>query len=86
MFNLELDSVIAQVKKEKAKRIVVQLPDGLKPRAQEISERIEKETGATVITWFGSCFGACDIPIGLNTIGVDMLVQFGHNQFNREKW
>lgn len=83
MFALELDRVITEIKKRNAKVVLIQLPDGLKPRAREIADAIEKETGATTLIWLGSCFGACDIPLGLNTVGVELLIQWGHNFYHK---
>lgn len=77
-YNLELKKVINQIKKQNAKLVLVQLPDGLKPYAKEIQETIEDKTNAKVITWMGSCFGACDIP---SVEKIDLLVQFGHSEF-----
>ncbi|MBW2988297.1 hypothetical protein DRJ48_05330 [Candidatus Woesearchaeota archaeon] len=76
--DLELDKAIKLVKKHRAKRVMLQLPDGLKPRAKEIADAIESNTGARVLIWGGSCFGACDIPQGLNVLNIDLLIQFGH--------
>ena len=56
-YDLELQKVIDRINKDKPKMVCVQLPDGLKPRAKEIQEAIEK-TGASVIIWMGSCYGA----------------------------
>ena len=76
-YNLELDKVITQIKKQKPNKVLIQLPDGLKPKAQEIQKQIEKQTNAKVITWLGSCFGACDIP----KADVDLLIQWGHSEW-----
>ena len=88
MFDLELEKVIAEVKAKKKKKVLIQLPDGLKTRAQEIVDRIEKETSASAFIWYSSCFGACDLPLGLETLGIDFLVGFGHNQYHygRDGW
>ena len=51
---------------------------------QEITDRIEAETGVRVLIWLGSNFGACDIPLGLNRMGVDLLISWGHNKFNKK--
>jgi len=80
-YNLELDRVIKQIKKQKAKKVCIQLPDGLKPNAKEIVDRIKKETKAEVIIWAGSCFGACDLAIDVERLGVDLLVHFGHSEW-----
>jgi 2-(3-amino-3-carboxypropyl)histidine synthase len=79
-YELELDNVAGRINKSKAKRVCIQLPDGLKPEADDIQERLEKLTKATILIWGGSCFGACDIPQGLERLKIDLLVQFGHSE------
>lgn len=82
-YDLELNNVVETVKKEKAKLVCIQLADGLKPRANEIQEAIESKTKAKVVIWGGSCYGACDLPRGLENLGVDVLIHFGHSVFNK---
>lgn len=77
MYNLELNEAIQKIKDQKAKTVCIQLPDGLKPYAKKIVNKIEKETDAKVIIWAGSCFGACDTP----NIDVDLLIQWGHSKW-----
>jgi len=77
-YDLEIGRVIADIKKEGAKRVCIQLPDGLKPQAKVIQDEIEKETDAKVLIWAGSCYGACDTP----SIDVDMLFTWGHSKWN----
>ena len=84
-YDLELDKVIERIKKDNAKVVCVQLPDGLKPRVKEIQQAIEKNTDSKVIIWMGSCYGACDVPLQVERIGVDLLVQFGHSTW-RGSW
>lgn len=78
MYNLEVEKVIADIKKNKAKLVCLNLPDGFKPRAKELQDAIKKETGAQVILWGGSCYGSCDVPLEVKRLGVDLLVHFGH--------
>ena len=78
MYNLELNKAIQEIKKQKAKSVCIQLPDGLKPKAKEIADKIKEQTNAKVIIWLGSCFGACDIP----NVNVDLLIQWGHSKWN----
>jgi 2-(3-amino-3-carboxypropyl)histidine synthase len=80
-YALEIDRIAGRINRMKAKRVCIQLPDGLKPKAEEIQREIERKTKATVLIWAGSCFGACDIPEGLDRLGVDLLVQFGHSEW-----
>ncbi len=79
--DLELPKIISEIKKQNAKIVCIQLPDGLKPRASEIAESIEKQTNAKIIIWLGSCFGGCDIPEDVQTLNVDLLIQFGHDEW-----
>jgi len=78
-YNLELEKAIATIKKQKAKRVCIQLPDGMKPLATEIADELEKKTNAKIVIWMGTCFGACDIPQGLEKLGIDLLIQWGHS-------
>ena len=84
-YDLELLKVIERVKKDSAKLVCVQLPDGLKARASEIQNAIEKETHAKVVIWMGSCYGACDVPVQVDRLGVDLLIQWGHSVW-RGSW
>ncbi|MBN2454425.1 diphthamide synthesis protein [Candidatus Woesearchaeota archaeon] len=77
-YNLEIGRAVSKIKEKRAKRVCIQLPDGLKPKAKEIQEAIEKKTSAQVFIWAGSCFGACDIPAELKNLEIDLLIQWGH--------
>ena len=85
LYKLELESAIEKIKEEDAKIVCIQLPDGMKPQAKEVADAVKKETGARVLIWLGSNFGACDIPLGLNRLKVDLLISWGHNFFHKEK-
>lgn len=78
-YDLELDKVVKEIKKNKAKRVCIQIPDGLKPKATTIAKELKEKTSAEIIIWGGDCFGACDTPLGLKELGIDMLIQFGHS-------
>lgn len=78
-YNLQLEEAIKKIKENNAKQVLIQLPDGLKPRATEIAKELEKETKANIIIWADSCWGICDTPLGINNLGFDLLIQFGHS-------
>ena len=80
-YDLELDAVEKKIKAEKAKIVCIQLPEGIRPLARDIVLELEKRTGAKVITWLGSCWGACDLPLEVNRLGVNLLVQWGHSEW-----
>ena len=77
MYNLELNKAAEKINKENAKLVCIQLADGLKPKAKEIADTLEKETNAKIVIWMASCFGACDTP-NIEKLGFDLLIQFGH--------
>ena len=79
-YDLELERAIEKIQKGRCKKVLIQLPDGLKPKAQLIVDTLEAGTGAEVHIWAGTCFGACDIP---QAEGYDLLIQWGHSEFKR---
>ena len=79
-YNLELERIVNEIKKQKARLVCIQLPDGLKPKAKEIQETIETKTKDSVLIWAGSCYGGCDIP-DLKNLNVDLLIQWGHSEW-----
>ena len=88
MFKLELDRVVKEIKDRGAKQVLIQLPDRLKPQANDVVEAIESNTDAKAFIWLTSCFGACDLPLGLDVLKIDLMVQFGHNRYHKtiEEW
>ena len=34
-----------------------------------------------VLIWGGSCYGACDVPLQVERLGVDLLIQWGHSEW-----
>lgn len=77
-YNLELEKAVSEIKKQKAKTVLIQLPDGLKRESKKIKQHLEKNTNAEILIWLGSCFGACDIP---EVKDIDLLLQWGHSEF-----
>jgi 2-(3-amino-3-carboxypropyl)histidine synthase len=82
MYELELERVIAEIKKMDAKRVLLQLPDGMRPFAFQIAELIRKATSAQVILSGDSCYGACDLASRQSAdLMVDLLIHYGHACF-----
>jgi 2-(3-amino-3-carboxypropyl)histidine synthase len=78
-YNLEIERVVSEIRKQHAKLVCIQLPEGLKPLALKITTEIESKTKAKCLIWMNSCFGACDVP-NLDHIKpkIDLIVQWGH--------
>jgi diphthamide biosynthesis enzyme Dph1/Dph2-like protein len=81
-YDLELGKAAEEIKKQKVKTVCLQLPDGLKPSAGSIKKELEEKSGAEVVIWLGSCYGACDVPLQVKELNVDMVIQFGHSAWN----
>lgn len=82
-YDLELDKIIKQIKKQKTKLVLLQFPDGLKPYATAIVDELEEKTNnVEFLIWLESCYGACDTPIlGKDAEKqIDLVVQFGHSK------
>ena len=78
MYDLELPKAISEIKRLNAKRVCIQLPDGLKPKAGEIAKELKSQTGAEIIIWAGDCYGACDLA---DVKQVDLLIHWGHTEW-----
>ena len=78
-YSLELDLAVKQIKDKKAKLVLVQFPDGLKQYATVVIDYLSERTDAEFLIFLGSCFGACDSPVGFDNLGIDLMIQIGHN-------
>lgn len=78
MYDLELNKAIDEINAADAKIVIIQLPEGLKPKAGEIADFLSKNTQAEILIWGGSCYGSCDIPYETQNLGVDLIIQWGH--------
>jgi 2-(3-amino-3-carboxypropyl)histidine synthase len=87
-YELELDRIVKEIKKQKAKRVLLQLPDGFKIYATEIQNKLQeqlKSSNTQFFIWLDTCFGACDLPLETEKLGIDLIVQFGHTSWDYSK-
>jgi 2-(3-amino-3-carboxypropyl)histidine synthase len=77
-YDFDLDRIVTDIKKHKAKKVCLQFPDGLKPKATEIADQLAKRVDVDILIWLGSNFGACDVPMQLERLNFDLIVNFGH--------
>lgn len=79
-FDLEEERVKQEILRLGAKRVLIQLPEGLKPEAPRIAKAVEK-TGALPIVSADPCYGACDLATtDAESLGVDMTIHYGHSK------
>lgn len=81
---MQLEKLINEIKNRNAKRIMLQVPEGLRMRATIIVEAIEKE-GIDVILSADPTYGACDLADSeAAQMHCDLLVHVGHSKFYRD--
>jgi 2-(3-amino-3-carboxypropyl)histidine synthase len=79
-FDIEEERVKREILKLGARRVLIQLPEGLKPEACHIAKIVEK-SGALPIVSADPCYGACDLPTSeAESLGVDLIVHYGHSK------
>jgi 2-(3-amino-3-carboxypropyl)histidine synthase len=79
LYNLELDRVISEIKERKAGKVLLQLPDGMRPFASQIVDAIENASDAKMFLSGDSCYGACDVALTqAKQLGVGLIVHYGH--------
>ena len=79
--NFEKEKLVAELKKIKPKKVLVQLPEGIKQNTVEIFETIE-DLGIEVIFSGETSWGGCSIALQeAEALQVDLIVHFGHAKF-----
>jgi 2-(3-amino-3-carboxypropyl)histidine synthase len=81
MYNLEVNRVAKEIRRLGAKKVLIQLPDGLRPTAFSLAETLRKLTDAEIILSGDSCYGACDLALTqAKALGADLIVHYGHSK------
>ncbi len=79
-FDFEEERVKRKILDLKAKRVLIQLPEGLRTEAMRLTKTIEK-TGAMPIVSANPCYGACDLSIEeAESLDADLLIHYGHSR------
>tara|TARA_Y100000296_G_scaffold51192_1_gene58711 strand:- start:237 stop:1223 length:987 start_codon:yes stop_codon:yes gene_type:complete len=79
--NFEKEKLARELKKRKPKKVLVQLPEGIKQNAVEISKTI-KNLGIEVIFSGETSWGGCSIALQeAEALQVDLIIHFGHAKF-----
>lgn len=78
---MNLKKLVEEVRERKPDRVLVQVPEGLKTRLQEIEGALGEE-GIEVIGSVDPCYGACDLKDSeARDMDCDLLVHLGHSKF-----
>ncbi|MEM3550392.1 MAG: diphthamide biosynthesis enzyme Dph2 [Candidatus Bathyarchaeia archaeon] len=80
LFDLEEERIKQEITRLGAKRVLIQLPEGLKAEGPKIAKIVEK-TGALPAVSADPCYGACDLAtVEAENLGIDLIIHFGHSK------
>src|SRR3989338_1373068 len=80
----DISELVNETKKSGAKKVLLQLPEGLKTRATQIMNELQKN-GIESILSADPVYGACDIPVNeARQFSCEAIVHMGHNKFYRD--
>jgi len=79
-FDFEDKRLMKEISKQGAKRVLLQLPEGLKAEAPRLASIVEL-AGALPIISADPCYGACDLAISdAESVGADLIIHYGHSE------
>ncbi|KAM9468962.1 2-(3-amino-3-carboxypropyl)histidine synthase subunit 1 isoform 1-T1 [Clarias gariepinus] len=79
-YNFEIHKTIWRVRQAKAKRVALQLPEGLQMFACVIADIIERFTEADTLVMGDVTYGACCVDdFTARALGADFMVHYGHS-------
>ena len=85
MYQLEESKIIEEIRRRGARRILLQMPEGLKPLGFRLAKLIEGENGTEVFVSGDPCYGACDLALGPRAhVQADLLIHVGHAEIPGE--
>lgn len=85
MYDLEEARLVNEIRRRSARRVLLQLPEGLKPLAARLARRLEDASGVEVLVSGDSCYGACDLALQqMKQLRADLLIHVGHAEIPGE--
>ncbi|MEA2089981.1 MAG: diphthamide biosynthesis enzyme Dph2 [Thermoproteota archaeon] len=85
IYNLEENRLREEIIKRKAKRVLIQLPEGLKREGPHLATFVEK-TGALAVVSADPCYGACDLATSeAESLNADLIVHYGHTEMMKRE-
>ncbi|HVP40772.1 MAG TPA: diphthamide biosynthesis enzyme Dph2 [Candidatus Krumholzibacteriaceae bacterium] len=84
IFDFEEERLAKEIRKHKAKRVLIQLPEGLKPYALSIATTVES-VGVQALVSADPCYGACDLAVyDAQALQADLIVHYGHTEMIKQ--
>ncbi|RLI06103.1 diphthamide biosynthesis enzyme Dph2 [Candidatus Bathyarchaeota archaeon] len=82
-YDFEIEKIVENILKSSAKKILLQLPDGLKPYGLKIAEELRRKTNVKIYVSADPCYGACDLAVyEAEILNIDLLIHVGHTPFH----
>ncbi|XP_067864562.1 2-(3-amino-3-carboxypropyl)histidine synthase subunit 1 isoform X2 [Heptranchias perlo] len=79
-YNFEIYKTVWRIKQAQAKRVALQMPEGLQMFACAIADIIERFTGADSLVMGDVTYGACCVDdFTARALGADLMVHYGHS-------
>jgi 2-(3-amino-3-carboxypropyl)histidine synthase len=80
-YDFEVERIIGEIRRNNAKLVGLQFPEGLKTYAVAIAKEIEEKTSAKTIIFIDPIYGACDTKeTQAQMLGLDLVFHFGHTE------
>jgi len=84
MYQLEEARIIDEIKRRGSRRVLLQMPEGLKPLGFKLARLLESQ-GVEVFVSGDPCYGACDLALGPKSdVEADLLIHIGHSEIPGE--
>jgi 2-(3-amino-3-carboxypropyl)histidine synthase len=85
VYQFEETRIIDEIRKRGLRRILLQMPEGLKPVGFGLAKRIEKDAEVEVFVSGDPCYGACDLALNSKRqVEADLLIHLGHAEIPGE--
>ena len=79
-FIIDLEKAAKIINEKNYKKVVLQVPEGLKIHTSKFVDFLEGKSKACFIISADPCFGACDVGSSeFKSLGVDFVIQIGHS-------
>jgi 2-(3-amino-3-carboxypropyl)histidine synthase len=80
-FNFENEKLIKELKRIKPKRVLIQLPEGIKQNAFDVL-KIFQDLNIEAVFSGETCWGGCSVGVDeAKSVNADLIVHFGHSEF-----
>jgi len=78
-YHIDIEKAAQLINRKGYKKVMLQIPEGLKTHASKIADIIEKATQATTLISADPCFGACDLlNHEIHSLNMDLIIHIGH--------